>query len=95
MQYVVKDQTTKEELCQIVNGQVPQINSSLTIFGLDNEFIVEHISYELFPNSGDSYCVVWVTSSGLINGGRVLSQESIAYWNHIRASEYFEPPEPI
>jgi hypothetical protein len=95
MQYVVKDQTTKEELCQIVNGQVPQINSSLTIFGLDNEFIVEHVSYELFPNSGDSYCVVWVTSSGLINGGWSITPEGIAYWNHMRGSEYFEPPEPI
>jgi hypothetical protein len=95
MQYVVKDQTTKEELCQIANGSIPQINSPLSIFGLDDEFIVKYVSYELFPNSGDSYAVVWVTSSGLVNSGSVLSQNSIAYWNHVRATEYFEPAEPI
>lgn len=88
MKYVVKDHKTKEELCQIVNGPIPQINSRLSIDEA-GEFYVRDISYDLYSGDRLCYCVVWVFS---IKPNNCISSESMAYWNHVRATEYFEPP---
>ena len=88
MKYFVKDQKTKEELCQIVNGPIPQIGSELSIDGA-GKFYVQDISYYLYPTDQSCDCVVWVFS---IAANNCISSESMAYWNHMRATEYFEPP---